>query len=246
MNMSKPIVNTTRCLVFKDKTFLAVIPARGGSKRLPRKNVLDLKGKPLIAWTIEAAKNSKYLDKIIVSTDDQEISDVSTKFGTEVLIRPDGLASDTASSVEVVLHAIETQNQPYDYVILLQPTSPLRTVRHIDEAIELLFEKNANSVISVCETDHSPLWANTLPEDGNMGSFIREEVKGKRSQDLPIFYQLNGAIYLVNSASFNQSKSFIQTKNSYAYIMSKKDSVDIDTDLDFEFVSLLINNVNKG
>lgn len=232
--------------MFKGKTFLAVIPARGGSKRLPRKNVLDLAGKPLIAWTIEAAKNSKYIDHFIVSTDDQEISDVSKKHGAEVLTRPAELANDIASSVDVVLHAIAAQSQPYDYVILLQPTSPLRTAQHIDEAIELLFEKDANAVISVCETDHSPLWANTLPEAGNMGSFIREEVQGKRSQDIPIFYQLNGAIYLINSASLKQSKSFIQATNGYAYIMSKKDSVDIDTDLDFEFVSLLINKVNKG
>ena len=232
--------------MFKGKTFLAVIPARGGSKRLPRKNLLDLAGKPLIAWTIEAAKNSKYIDHFIVSTDDQEISDVSKKHGAEVLTRPAELANDIASSVDVVLHAIAAQSQSYDYVILLQPTSPLRTAEHIDEAIELLFEKNANAVISVCETDHSPLWANTLPEDGNMGSFIREEVQGKRSQDLPNFYKLNGAIYLINSASLKQSKSFIQATNSYAYIMSKKDSVDIDTDLDFEFVSLLINKVNKG
>lgn len=232
--------------MFKGKTFLAVIPARGGSKRLPRKNVLDLAGNPLIAWTIEAAKNSKYIDHFVVSTDDQEISDVSKKYGAEVLTRPGELATDTASSVDVVLHAIAAQSQSCDYVILLQPTSPLRTAEHIDEAIELLFEKSANAVISVCETDHSPLWANTLPEDGNMGSFIREEVQGKRSQDLPIFYQLNGAIYLVNAVNFKQSKSFIQATNSYAYIMSKKDSVDIDTDLDFEFVSLLINKVKKG
>lgn len=232
--------------MFKGKTFLAVIPARGGSKRLPRKNVLDLAGKPLIAWTIEAAKNSKYIDHFIVSTDDKEISDVSKKHGSEVLTRPAELATDIASSVDVVLHAIAAQNQSYDYVILLQPTSPLRTAQHIDEAIELLFEKNANAVISVCETDHSPLWANTLPEDGSMDNFIREEVQGKRSQDLPVFFQLNGAIYLVNAVNFKQSKSFIQATNSYAYIMSKKDSVDIDTDLDFEFVSLLINKVNKG
>lgn len=232
--------------MFKEKTFLAVIPARGGSKRLPRKNLLDLAGKPLIAWTIEAAKHSKYIDHFVVSTDDQVISDVSKKYGAEVLTRPAQLATDTASSVYVVLHAIEAQSQSYDYVILLQPTSPLRTAEHIDKAIELLFEKSANAVISVCETDHSPLWANTLPEDGNMGSFIREEVQDKRSQDLPIFYRLNGAIYLINSASFKQSKSFFQATNSYAYIMSKKDSVDIDTDLDFESVSLLINKVNKG
>lgn len=232
--------------MFKAKTFLAVIPARGGSKRLPRKNILNLADKPLIAWTIEAAKNSKYIDHFVVSTDDQEISDIAKRHGAVVLTRPFELATDTASSVDVVLHALNEKNKNYDYVILLQPTSPLRTAQHIDEAIELLFEKNANSVLSVCETDHSPLWSNTLPEDGRMDKFIREEVKGKRSQDLPKYFQLNGAIYIVNTECFEQSKSLIQENNSYAYIMSKEDSIDIDTDLDFEFVSLLINKFIKG
>jgi len=213
---------------------------------LPRKNVLDLAGKPLIAWTIEAAKNSKYIDHFVVSTDDQEISDVSKKYGAEVLTRPSELATDNASSVDVVVHTLEAQTQAYDYVILLQPTSPLRTAQHIDEAIELLFEKNANAIISVCETDHSPLWANTLPEDGSMDDFIREEVKGKRSQDLPPYYQLNGAIYLVDIAYLAKERSFILDSYIYAYIMPPKDSVDIDNDLGFELVSLLINKVNKG
>lgn len=226
--------------MYKGKTFLAVIPARGGSKRLPRKNLLDLAGKPLIAWTIEAAKHSKYIDHFVVSTDDQEITSVSKKYGAEVLTRPSELATDTASSVDVVLHAIEKQNKHYDYVVLLQPTSPLRTDQHIDEAIELIFEKNADAIISVCETDHSPLWANTLPEDGRMDNFIREDVKGKRSQDLPKFFQLNGAIYVSNTAVFEQTNGFI-VNQSYAYVMSRKDSIDIDTYLDFEFVNLLMN-----
>lgn len=232
--------------MFEGKTFLAIIPARGGSKRLPRKNVLDLAGKPLIAWTIEAAKNSKYLDHFIVSTDDKETTKVSRKYGAEVLTRPSELATDIANSVDVVLHGIGSQNKSYDYVVLLQPTSPLRTARHIDEAIKLLMEKKANAVISVCEVEHSPLWANTLPEDGSMDNFIRDEMKDKRSQDLPVFFQLNGAIYIVNAIQFKQSKNFIQERRSYAYIMSRKDSVDIDTDFDFKLVSLLINKVNKG
>jgi CMP-N-acetylneuraminic acid synthetase len=227
--------------VFKDKTFLAVIPARGGSKRLPRKNVLDLAGKPLIAWTIEAAKNSKYIDHFVVSTDDQEISDVSKKYGAEVLTRPGELATDTASSVDVVLHAIASQNQPYDYVILLQPTSPLRTAQHIDEAIELFFEKNANAVISVCETDHSPLWANTLPDDGNMDDFIREEVKGKRSQDLPAYYRLNGAVYIADTVSVVKEKSFYPEK-TYSYVMEKSVSVDVDHRFDFKLVEVILSS----
>lgn len=227
--------------MLNNKTFLAIIPARGGSKRLPRKNVLDLAGKPLIAWTIEAAKNSKYIDHFIVSTDDQEISDVSKKHGAAVLTRPAELATDTASSVDVVLHAIEAQNQSYDYVILLQPTSPLRTAQHIDEAIERLFEKNANAVISVCETDHSPLWANTLPEDGNMDNFIREEVKGKRSQDLPTYYRLNGAIYIADIKRLIGEKT-LYIKNSFSYVIEKKYSVDIDQSIDFKLADFILQN----
>lgn len=227
--------------MFKGKTFLAVIPARGGSKRLPRKNVLDLVGKPLIAWTIEAAKNSKYIDHFVVSTDDQEISDVSKKYGAEVLTRPGELATDTASTVDVVLHAIEAQHQPYGYVVLLQPTSPLRTAQHIDEAIELLFEKNANAVISVCETDHSPLWTNTLPEDGNMDNFISEEVKGKRSQDMPTYYRLNGAIYIADIKTLTGEKT-LYIKSSFSYLMKKKYSVDIDHSIDFKLADCIMKN----
>ena len=232
--------------MLKGKTFLAVISARGGSKRLPRKNVLNLVGKPLIAWTIEAAKSSKYIDHFIVTTDDQEISEISKKYGAEVLARPDELASDTSSSVDVALHAIEVQDQNYDYLILLQPTSPLRTGQHIDEAIKLLFTNDANAITSVCETSHSPLWANTLPEDGCMADFIHEEVKDRQSQELPVFFQLNGAIYIVNIESFKRNKSFIFASDNYAYVMSEKHSVDIDTELDLEIASLLINKMNKG
>ena len=222
------------------KTFLAVIPARGGSKRLPRKNVLDLAGKPLIAWTIEAAKNSKYIDKFIVSTDDQEIKTVSEQYGAEVLTRPGELATDTATSVDVVLHAINAQNKSYDYVVLLQPTSPLRTAQHIDEAIELLFEKNAKAIISVCETDHSPLWSNTLPEDGSMDNFIREEVKGKRSQDLPTYYRLNGAVYIADTQSVINEKSFYP-ENTYSYPMEKSLSIDVDDAFDFKLLEVVLS-----
>lgn len=139
------------------------------------------------------------------------------------------------------MHAIEAQGQSYDYVLLLQPTSPLRTAQHIDEAIELLFEKNANAVISVCETDHSPLWVNTLPEDGNMGNFIREEVKGKRSQDLPTYYRLNGAIYIADTESVVKEKSFYPEK-TYSYVMEKSFSIDVDDAFDFKLLEVMLSS----
>ena len=134
----------------KDKTFLAIIPARGGSKRLPRKNVLELAGKPLIAWTIEASLNSPYIDKTLVSSDDDEILSVAKHCSAETIKRPAALASDTSSSFDAIKHAIESSTQHFDYVVLLQPTSPLRNEKLITAAIELLDQKKADAIISVC------------------------------------------------------------------------------------------------
>ena len=130
--------------MLNNKTFLAVILARGKSKRLPRKNVLDLSGKPLIAWSIEAGLKSKYIDKLLVSSDDEEVLEIANKFGSDTLKRPDELAGDTSTSLDAIKHSI-TIFERYDYVMLLQPTSPLRNDKHIDEAIELLEQKNADA-----------------------------------------------------------------------------------------------------
>lgn len=228
------------------KTFLAIIPARGGSKRLPRKNVLNLVGKPLIAWTIQAAKESKYLDDVIVSTDDNEISTLSMQYGIEnVVARPPELASDTATSFDVIKHAMASRKKKYDYVMLLQPTSPLRKSYHIDDVAELVIEKNANAVISVCEAEHSPLWCNTLPEDDNMDGFIPDKVKNKRSQDLPRYYRLNGAIYCADAASIVESTSLFSLQKTFAYKMDVSSSIDIDSSFDFSFAERLLEKKFK-
>jgi pseudaminic acid cytidylyltransferase len=228
------------------KKILAIIPARGGSKRLPRKNVLPLCGKPLIAWSIEAAQQSSYIDKIMVSTDDAEIAKIAEKYGVEVpFIRPSKLASDSASTIDVIIHAVsyyKANGEKYDYVIILQPTSPLRSSQHISGAIKLLQEKKADAIISVCETEHSPLWANTLSENSSLELFLREEIKNKRSQDLPKYYRLNGAIYLINVMNLLAEKTMFISNNIYAYKMNKKSSVDIDEDLDFLFAECILNN----
>ncbi|MBC8555357.1 MAG: acylneuraminate cytidylyltransferase family protein, partial [Candidatus Brocadiales bacterium] len=147
--------------MINNKRILAIIPARGGSKRLPRKNILDLAGKPPIAWSIEAALGSKYIDRVIVSTDDEEIAGISRKYGADVpFMRPNKLATDESSSVDVVLHVINTlkeKGRESEYIMLLQPTSPLRTMENIDEAVELLQSSSSDAVISVCEAEHSPL-----------------------------------------------------------------------------------------
>jgi len=227
--------------VIQGKSVLAIIPARGGSKRLPRKNVLSLAGKPLIVWTIEAAQKTKYIDRIIVSTDDQEIVAVSKKAGAEIIIRHDDLASDTATSFDVVKHVIDTIDEKYDFTLLLQPTSPLRTEHHIDEACELLIQKNADAIISVTEMDHSPLWANTLPEDGDMGHFLKAEIIGKRSQDLQKYYRLNGAIYICRTEKLLTEKSFFISDKIFAYKTIKETSVDIDEYSDLLFAQWLLS-----
>lgn len=222
-----------------NKTFLAIIPARGGSKRLPRKNILDLCGKPLISWSIEAALKSKYISKVVVSSDDEEILNISSNFGADIIKRPYELANDTATTFDAIKHTIDNLEK-YDYIILLQPTSPLRNVKHIDEAIELLEEKQADAIVSVCEMEHSPLWSNTLPNDGNMRDFLREEILNKRSQDLEKYYRLNGAVYICKTDKLLENKSFFLKDNIFAYIMDRKSSIDIDEEIDFLFAERVL------
>lgn len=227
--------------MLNEKNFLAIIPARGGSKRLPRKNVLELAGKPLIAWTIQAALQSKYIDKVLVTSDDDEILQVSKAFGASIITRPMHLAQDISTSFDAIKHAIEN-TEKYDYIILLQPTSPLRTSQHIDEAIQLLKNKNANAIISVTEMEHSPLWANTLDANNSMVGFLKEEVLNKRSQELDMYYRLNGAIYIIKTENLLSAGSFFLKNNTYAYKMSNASSVDIDTEMDFKWVEFLLGD----
>jgi len=229
--------------LYKSKKILALITARGGSKGLPQKNILPLAGKPLIAWTIEQAKKSKYLDTVIVSTDSQKIAKIAKNFGAEVpFIRPANLATDKAKSIEVILHCLnwlKERKKFYDLVMLLQPTSPLRTAIDIDNSLKLLFSKKAQAVISVCATEHHPYWINTLPKDGCLKNFINPEIENKPRQQLPKFYRLNGAIYLAYSDYLEKQKSFFGNK-SYAYIMPPERSVDIDNYFDFKLAEVTL------
>lgn len=225
--------------MYKDKTFLAIVPARGGSKRLPRKNVLDLAGKPLIAWSIEAGLKSKYIDDVVVSSDNEEILQISKNLAARTIKRPDVLASDTATTFDVIKHTIENFEK-YDYIVLLQPTSPLRDENHIDEAIELLESKNADAVISVCEVEHPIQWSMSLPAGDDMSEFVKN-IDTRRAQEQEKHYRLNGAVYICNTEAFLQEKSFFLKKNIVAYKMSRESSVDIDEELDFKIAEILIN-----
>jgi CMP-N,N'-diacetyllegionaminic acid synthase len=237
--MIKQILNITVFLVYKSKSFLAIIPARGGSKRLPRKNLLDLNGKPLIAWSIESGLKSEYIDKVIVSSDDDEILSISKKYKSDTIVRPSELASDTATTFDVIKHVIDNTER-YDYIVLLQPTSPLRDEGHIDESIKLLELKNSDAVVSVCETDHSPLWSNTLDDSLLMEGFLRDEILNKRSQDLEKYYRLNGAIYICDTKKLLKEERFFIDKNIYAFKMNRATSVDIDNEIDFQLADLIM------
>ena len=223
----------------------ALIPARGGSKRLPRKNVKLLAGKPLIAWTIEVAKASKYIDTIIVSTDDIEIKEVSEKYGAKVpFLRPDYLSNDTASSFDVIKHSIQflKLEDENNLIVLLQPTSPLRTAEELDQAIEYFVAKQALGVVSVSECEHSPLWSNTLPKNNSMEDFIRPKVKGKRSQDLPKYYRLNGSIYIYKAQSLLKNNSIFSDETVFAFETSAYNSIDIDLEFDFRIAETIMSD----
>ena len=226
--------------MFRNKTFLSIIPARGGSKRLPRKNVLDLCGKPLITWTIEAGLSSKYIDEVVVSSDDSEILGIASNLKVRSIERPPQLASDTSSTFDAVKHTIDNI-ESYDYIVLLQPTSPLRNEVHIDKAIELLASKDADAVISVCDMNHNPSWSNTLDESLSMKGFINKNFLNQRSQDMKKYYKLNGAIYICKTKKLLEEKSFFLKDNIFAFIMSSKSSVDIDKKEDFEFANLYLS-----
>ena len=230
-----------------DKRVLAVIPARGGSKRLPRKNILDFNGKPLLSWTIQAGLQSNYIDRVILSTEDNEIATIARDEGADVpFMRPEELAGDTVTTVDVILHLMNSlSGENYEYILLLQPTSPLRTAEHIDQAVQLLIEKNADAVIGVTEVDHPVEWTNTLPDDLSFSGFISSEVLNLRSQDLPSRYRINGALYLVDAEKLAKEKTFFLHDNSYALIMDKKASIDIDDEIDFATALILHRDGHK-
>lgn len=215
---------------------IAIIPARSGSKGLKDKNIKDLNGKPLIAYSIECAVSSGMFDKVFVSTDSQKYADIAIQYGADAsFLRSAINSSDTAGSWDVVREVIDRlkeQGEEYDEIMLLQVTSPLRNSEDIKNAIDLLHEKSANAVVSLTECDHSPIWCNTLPKDGCMDNFDKVEYKDLPRQMLPTFYRYNGALYLVTAREL-QNKQHMLEHGCYAYVMPQNRSIDIDTELDF-------------
>jgi CMP-N,N'-diacetyllegionaminic acid synthase len=219
----------------------ALIPARGGSKGIPRKNIKLMAGKPLIVWTIEAALRSSLLDAVVVSTEDEEIAEVARKAGALVpFMRPAALAQDGSSGLDPVLHALDQLPQ-FDAVLLLQPTSPMRSTADIDGCLRLAAERGAPSVVSVCEPDSHPCWTYRMNPDLSMRPLIEGEPITRR-QDLPLVGALNGALYFAQAAWLKRHGGLVGPE-TLAYMMTREHSVDLDTPLDWKFAELLLKEL---
>ena len=228
--------------MYKSKKILCIIPARGGSKGLPGKNIKSLLGKPLIAYTVEQAKNCRYLDRIIVSTEDKSIAAVAKKFGAEVpFLRPKRLAKDKSGTIDVLLHAMdwmETKEKfDFDIVVLLHVTTPLRSVEDIKKSVELLFKDNTDNVFSVTEAHRNPYFNMVeINKSGKVSLVKKGNYNGRQSA--PSVFDMNSSIYVWWKDALRKSKSLF-FRNTRIYIMPKERSIDIDDELDFRIVEFL-------
>lgn len=223
---------------------LALVPARGGSKGIPRKNVRVLAGKPLIAWAIEAGLGSRYVDDVVVSTEDAEISTVARASGARVpCLRPEKLASDTAGSVDVALHMVDwirrNEGGEYGWLLLLQPTSPLRTSGDIDRAVEAMLSSGGRSVVSFSAAFSNPHWMVTRRENNRYRQAFPLQAEASRRQDLPGYYEYNGAIYLSRVDALERNRTF-EDDDTVLFEMDRRSSIDIDDETDWVFAEALL------
>lgn len=229
--------------MYQNKKFLAVIPARGGSKGIANKNLVKINGIPLIEFTIKEAKRSKYLDRIIVSTDDKKIAAFSRSCGVSIpFLRPPALAGDEAKVIDAVLHSLiqlKKVGECYDYVVVLQPTQPLRRCFHIDEAIEKLVTEGKCSLVSVTEVSEHPILMRSIDETGTLNNLLERDSTVRR-QEFPKYYKVNGAIYINEVYCMNSTISL--NDNKLPYIMKKKYDLDIDEPSDLELLKCLLDN----
>lgn len=215
---------------------MGVIPARGGSKGLRRKNVKLLGDKPLIAHTIEAARKSNYLDRVIVTTDDEEIREVGLAYGAESpFMRPRELAQDESLTVDALIHCVEymrkQENYQPDYICLLQCTVPLRNSEDIDGCIEKCISSTYDACLTICEAESNPYWMKVLDKE-KLNPLMKQQGTILRRQELPVVYQLNGAVYVIKTEELLRSKS-VHIENTTGYVMPVERSIDIDSELDF-------------
>lgn len=227
------------------KLTLALITARGGSKGLPRKNVLPAAGKPLIAWTVHAALAATTVGRVVLSSDDDEIIEAAATAGCDIPFRrPPELATDEASSMDVVFHALQ-ELPDYEFVVLLQPTSPLRTGADIDAAFKLMLDHRAPACVSVTDVDQSPYWMYEVTENDRLRSLFGQSPTMNRRQDLPPVFTLNGAIYIAKVEWLLQSRSFLGPE-TIAYKMPRSKSIDIDDAIDFQRFCKLVEPPNHN
>ena len=220
---------------------IAIVPARCGSKGLPGKNIKDLLGKPMIVYTIEEALKSKYITDVIISTDCKEIEEVALKYGAKShFLRPEFLASDSAKAIDNYIYTTDRLNNEFGYEIekfvVLQPTSPLRLVEDIDGAIELFTKKNADSVISYTEEHHPIEWHKYISDEGKFENIFEEKLLNR--QDMKPSFFPNGAVFVFSCDLIKQNQYY--SDNSYAYIMPRFRSIDVDTLEDFKYIEFLM------
>lgn len=234
--------------MYKGKNILCIIPARAGSKGLPKKNIKKLYGKPLISYTIKQAISSRYIDRVIVSTDDKHIAAISRRYGADTpFLRPRRLSSDTSGTIDVLLHAVNWMEKkekcPFYAVVLLQITSPLRNTEDIDNCIRLLFRQHADSVFSVTKSSGNPYFNMVELQKDNSIKLVKRGNFLTRQQAPPV-YDINGAVYAWKKGALKSKRKTI-LNNSRIYVMPKERSVDIDDEIDFETAKMLCKRKAK-
>ena len=223
------------------KKFLGVIAARGGSKGLPGKNIRVVDGKPLVAWSVDAAHKSIILDRVILSTDDYEIAEIARKWGCEVpFMRPAKLAGDKSRIQDALIHALDNVGEFFDYVVLLQAASPLRCAEDIDGCLLRCYELDAPACVTVTTPSTSPYLSFTITEDGRLDPLVSPEKVNNSRQELPTTYVLNGAVYAAKTDWYRKHVDFF-TNETVGYLMSPENSVDIDTEADIRLMEVLLS-----
>ena len=225
---------------------LAIIPARGGSKGVPKKNIRMLGGKPLIHWTIKAAQETKSIDRIILSTDDQEIAELCRETGVEIpFMRPKELASDSSLAIDNYIYTMDKLINEFHYnkdeFIVLLPTTPFRNSNDIENAVEIFYKNNADSVISCNELEHPISWIYSINKSGLMRNIKENELVNRQNDE--IFYKPNGGIYIFKHTLLKSINRYY-TDNTYAYVMPRERSIDIDTEDDFQFAEFIYEKKN--
>lgn len=233
--------------MIENKKILAIIPARGGSKGIPRKNVKAISGKPMIQYTIEAAKECPYIDKVVVSTEDVEIADISMRAGAIVpFSRPEELATDEAKTIDVVMHAVEfyeRKAERFDIIVLLQPTSPLRNAEDITKALEYFMRNEQRSLVTVSEVSESPILMRNFNKENKLEKILEEDSDVRR-QDMKKFYRINGAIYINKASELNANTSF--NDNEMGFVLTQEHGIDVDEPQDLVVAEYYLSQACDG